>query len=212
MYEPAKEEMLRNGDACTDIHNNCSGKHSFMLAAAKYLQADGSYLPIEHEVQQRILQRVQERTHNAVVDTVIDGCGAPCFVLPLQGMATAWAALGVEMQRGASSLGKIGQAMMNQARYVSGTERLDLAINQFKNEDLVTKIGAEGLLCGAYPNHGLGFAIKVRTGLATPRPLATLEVLNRWFPNILPSNTADFWTTIPNVVGKPVGRIEALWK
>jgi L-asparaginase II len=212
IYEPAKEAMLGRGEACTDIHNNCSGKHSFMLAAAKHLGADENYLPVEHEVQKRILERIQERTNGTVVDTVVDGCGVPCFVLPLQGMATAWAALGNEMQNGTSSLGKIGQAMMHEARYVSGTQRLDLAINQFKTEPMVTKIGAEGLICGTYPDRGLGFAIKVRTGLGSVRPLAAVEVLNHWFPDNLPPKTADLWATILNVAGNPVGRVEACWE
>ncbi len=212
LHQPTKETMLRLQKPFSAIHNNCSGKHSFMVAATNELDAHENYLPISHPVQVRILERIQERTHDGVADTVIDGCGVPCFVLPLEKMATAWATLGVEMSQSTSSLGKIGRAMAAQPQFVSGTGRLDLALYQALPEPLVTKIGAEGLICGAYPQRGLGFALKVRTGVSAMRPLALWETLNHWFSFNLRTSAISNWVTVSNVVGKAVGKIIPRWE
>ena len=102
--------------------------------------------------------------------------------------------------------------MKQSPQFVSGKNRLDLTIAQFSTLEIVTKIGAQGLLCGALPQQDLGFAIKVHTGVGDIRPLAAYHTLNRWFAGSLTPPIHDRWVDIKNVVGKNVGRLEANWQ
>ena len=205
VHLPTKERMLALGQPCRAVHNNCSGKHAFMLAASQSLGAPSNYLDPSHPVQQRIELNIAKRTHSPLLPSVTDGCGVPCFVLPLRGMAAAWASLGEEMNHQERPLGRIGVAMTNAPHLVSGTDRLDSGVAQFRTSPLLTKVGAGGLICGALPGRDLGFAIKVRTGVGEMRPVATWAVLNQWFPGILSEEGLTPWLGIKNVAGAEVG-------
>ena len=76
--------------------NNCSGKHSAMLAHAKMrgLPLD-TYLQNDHPIQQDILAGFAEMCQYPVekVELGIDGCSAPTFAVPLYNGALAFARL-----------------------------------------------------------------------------------------------------------------------
>ncbi len=74
----------------TPNFNNCSGKHTAMLAHAKMrgLPLD-TYLDINHPIQQDILTAFAEMCgiERDQVELGIDGCSAPNFAVPLQNAA-----------------------------------------------------------------------------------------------------------------------------
>ena len=85
------------GERPRAIHNNCSGKHAGMLAAALQLGLDpGGYERPDHPLQQEI-KRILSESCGVDLDRAeigIDGCSVPTFALPLASLATGFARLG----------------------------------------------------------------------------------------------------------------------
>ncbi len=199
------------------LHNNCSGKHSFMAAACAAQGWDANYLSPTHPLQTRISSRMNERAGGNVQGVVIDGCGLPCFVLPLSGMARAWAQVAVAMARagaqgsapGDENLGTIGRAMHQHPLLMSGSDAFDGWLNQ--HTPLLSKVGAQGLLCAALPDQGVGIAIKIRSGADAVRPVAAWHVLREWFAASVAGELPERFSGVKNVVGKSVGENHACW-
>jgi L-asparaginase II len=93
---PAFKRLIANDEAPTPIRNNCSGKHSAMLAYAKMrgLPLD-NYLDFDHPIQQDILASFADMCllPPNQVQLGIDGCSAPNFAVPLYNAALAFARL-----------------------------------------------------------------------------------------------------------------------
>ncbi|MEZ4251107.1 MAG: asparaginase [Polyangiales bacterium] len=60
----------------------------------------------------------------------------------------------------------------------SGTGRTDLDVVRHVREPVAVKIGAQGLFCLAFPERGLGVALKVHSGSGDALPAATSAVLS----------------------------------
>ncbi len=213
VHPPAHHESMRalyaRGELPSALHNNCSGKHAFMAAAALALGADSDYRAASHPLQRRIRARLDERTGGAIQQTVIDGCGIPCFVLPLSAMARAWAQLADQVRRNDGSvLARIGAAMCAHPVLMSGTEAFDGWLIQRAN--VIAKVGAQGLLCVAFLDQGMGAAIKIGSGADIARPAAAVALLSRWFPGIIDPSEADRFCAVTNAVGARVGDVRAV--
>ncbi|MGC4070115.1 MAG: asparaginase [Polyangiaceae bacterium] len=204
----AMQALYARGEQASVLHNNCSGKHSFMAAAAIAMGAPVNYLPEEHPLQRRIRERLDERTGGGVQTTVIDGCGLPCFVLTLSAMARAWAQLASDIQRNATSeLGLIRRCDVQAPPAHERQRRVRrLLICEAK---VVAKVGAQGLLCVAFPQQGLGAAIKIDSGVDAARPAATLTLLEQWFPGLVRGDAREQFCMLTNVAGVRVGEIAA---
>lgn len=210
VHEPSANALVRVDAAPTAIHNNCSGKHSFMAAACRAMGWAEDYRDADHPLQVAILESVQRRTGGAVVDRVIDGCGVPCFVLPLSGMARAWAVAAVATRTGDGPLGAVGRAMLAEPWFASGSGAVDGEWMRTARRPMLAKVGAEGLLCVGFPETGLGMAIKVHSGSSLARVVAVRAVMQRWFPEWVPSENSAA-TTLYNCVGRPCGEVVAEW-
>ena len=209
---PLHAPTARTVAAPEPVHNNCSGKHAYMVAATRRLGAPPDYLPPDHPLQRAILARVQERTAGAVEGVVTDGCGVPCFVLSLDGMATAWAALADAVTADTPQpLARIGRAMARHPEMVSGEDRLDLRLARAARRPLITKVGAMGLICAALPDSGEGVALKVESGSDDARAVAIAAVLERWFPGLLDPTPLAEHAIVRNVAGRVVGEHRAVW-
>ncbi len=179
------EELLRSGREIAAVHNNCSGKHSGMLALAKHLGADlDTYLNLEHPVQQRILAAVSELCEIRKQDIAIgiDGCGVPVFGMPVIKMALAYAKLadpsGLPEARQAA-LTRIRQAMLSHPNLVAGTERFCTALMEAGGGVVIGKAGAEGIYCVGLPEAGVGLALKIDDGNARAAYPAVVEALSQ---------------------------------
>ena len=199
--QSAQQVYLRRGEDFTHRHNNCSGKHVFMLAAAKEFYGDPSnYLEPEHPLQRAIRQLLGEFGE---IRYAVDGCGAPCFISHLSTLARAWLSLASLKN---PTISRIRTAMRTQPWYYSGTDRLDYMLAR-EGRGLLTKVGAAGLLGGVLLDTGIAFALKVRDGSDLARPLATLEILER-----LGYHRSSNETLMRhNAVGEPVGHWESHW-
>jgi L-asparaginase II len=184
----AARQLEKEGMPFTQLHNNCSGKHTGMLLTAVYrgLPLENYYEP-EHPVQTEILAVVRRMADlNGEVPSAIDGCNAPTFGVPLRSLALAFARLvdpGVapEADIAAASTRIVG-AMIAHPEMVGGTKRFDSDLLRTGRGKLVCKIGAEAvygigvLPCERYPR-GLGVALKVEDGSYRGLGPAVVETL-----------------------------------
>ena len=177
--------MARAGERRRELHN-CSGKHAGMLLACVRQGWElEAYRGREHPLQGRVHEAVLSGTGLDGVKVGIDGCGVPVHGMPLSGMATLFARLARPERLGAVEDGarRAVAAMVAEPYLVAGRERLDTAVMQAAPR-IAVKAGAEGLVCAALLDRGLGLAVKVEDGAwragdpAAVRALRQLDALD----------------------------------
>lgn len=170
LSKEAANQLLRNQQEPTEVHCNCSGKHSGMLALAQHMGWDvANYLSIEHPVQQAMRRSMATFAGMEEADIAIgvDGCGVPVFGLPVYNMALAWAHLTRPDALGAANANaarRITQAMTACPMLIAGTGRLCTGLMTHLNGRLVAKSGAEGVYCAGILEQGIGIAVKIEDG------------------------------------------------
>jgi L-asparaginase II len=202
MHEPSARALAAEGRTCTTLHSNCSGKHTFMLAACAARGWDPDYRPIAHPLQQGNRDGLAGWMGHVPEDGV-DGCSIPTFHAPLSAMARAFARLAAAMADHDGLAGRVGWAMNAHPEYTSGDDRLDLAVVRGATRPLAVKVGAEGLFCIAIPEERAGLVVKVHTGNADALAVAVRSVLETHWPGILPGEWR--WDVVKNVAGAVVG-------
>ena len=166
----ARNDLFAAALKPSPIHNNCSGKHAGMLAVAKALGAPArGYWQADHPVQQLVKSHVQRLIGQQLLPghCAIDGCSIPTYAAPLKSFALGFARMasgaGIDREdRKASQV--IFDAMLKNPFLVGGTGSFDSDAMEMFGEELVCKIGAEGVYCGLLPRKGLGFALKCGDG------------------------------------------------
>lgn len=200
---PAFKSLILSGGLPTPIRNNCSGKHTAMLAHAKMRGLPlEDYLDINHPVQRDILASFADMCLIPSEEIVlgIDGCSAPNFAVPLYNAALGMARLcdphDLSEQR-AEACHKITSAMTSHPEMVSADGEFDCELMRAGEGRIVCKRGAEGYqIIGLMPgvlgegSPGAGIAFKVSDGDASRRdmnlessvrvrPAVTLEILRQ---------------------------------
>jgi L-asparaginase II len=208
-HPAARKAAIRATDHARALWNNCSGKHAFMAGACRACGWERDYRPVAHPLQAAILARVTERA-GAAVETVVDGCGVPCFVLPIGAMGRAWAGLAEEMAAGTSVLGRIARAMAAHPVEIGGEGSIDTAVMRGARQPVVAKVGAEGLINVAIPHERASVTVKVRTGDGSARAVALGALLDRWFPGLVDPAVFAPFAEVRNVVGALVGHRAAV--
>ena len=213
VHSGADHALVRERQEPSALHNNCSGKHTFMAAGAAQLKGAPDYRDPAHPLQVHIRALVEARCDPHLVKNVsIDGCGVPTFNMSIDAMATAWAQMAAAMNDEEALLGRIGWAMNAHPELVSGTDRQDLAQMLHATEPITTKVGAMGLSCIAIPGQEEGIAIKVLSGNPEARAIAVQAVLEHWYPGLLPLSATDPWRIVTNCVQDVVGERRAEWR
>jgi L-asparaginase II len=177
-------------------HNNCSGKHTAMLALA---QRNGwpinGYERAEHPVQQAMLNQVALWTgvRPSEIDVAVDGCGAAVFGLPLDRMARAYARLALAAGRGEENPSRVVNAMVKNPFLIGGTDRFDSVLMEETEGRVLAKVGAEGVHSAVILESGIGVAVKVEDGNARAQYPALLKLLQELgaLSDPLPSRLAD---------------------
>lgn len=170
LYPAAAAAMHRAGRKPTEVHSNCSGKHSGMLTLARHRGWDVSnYISLEHPVQQAMLDAMARFSglEKEEIEIGIDGCGVPVFGLPVYNMAWAWARLSDPSAFSASTqqaAARIRAAMTAWPVMVAGTGRLCTDLMTRLNGRLIAKSGAQGVYCAALLDKGIGIALKIEDG------------------------------------------------
>ena len=183
LYEPAAKALEEAGLPFSEIHCNCSGKHSGMLITAKYLGEDlSTYYTREHNVQKRITAMIGDLCDVAPESIVLgtDGCGVPVHALPLRNFAMGIARLAkpecLEGPR-ADYARRITAAMRKYPLMMSGTGRIDAALMEHLN--VYAKSGADGYYIVGLMDQGIGIAVKIDDGNGDVRNMVVVEVLRQ---------------------------------
>ncbi len=194
-------------------HNNCSGKHTAMLALAQHngWPTEG-YERAEHPVQKAMLNQVALWTglRCSEIDVAIDGCGAAVFGLPLDKMARAYSRLALAAQRGEEIPARIVNAMVKNPFLIGGTDRFDSVLMEESEGRILAKVGAEGVHSAVVLESAIGVAVKVEDGNPRAQYPAMIRVLQELdaLPQQLPPRLADILhKPIRNSRGDVVGEI-----
>jgi L-asparaginase II len=191
---PTVEAMRARGEVPTPNRNNCSGKHTGMLAYARMRGLPiADYINPEHPVQKAILGALSEMCgmDPQQVQIGTDGCSVPNFAIPLRNAALGFARLSDPRdlsQDRAAACRRITSAMMANPVMVRGAGRFDTRLMEVCTKRLVAKSGAEGYMAlgimagvlGA-ESPGLGIVFKVSDGDLSVRD-ATGNFRNRVRP------------------------------
>jgi L-asparaginase II len=192
VHEPmdaaALREMIRSGASPTALHHNCSGKHAAMLATAVHLwEPTVGYWRPEHRVQVRIKRALEDLADCKLGPDVrgVDGCSVPNWAMPLAGLACAFARFatgeGPSAER-ADACRRITQACWAHPDLVAGPGRLDTLMMERLAGQVLLKSGAEGVYCGAFPEQGLGFALKIDDGGKRAAEAVAVHLIARFYP------------------------------
>jgi L-asparaginase II len=217
VHEPLSKrgaKLVRDsGAGPTRLHNNCSGKHAAMLARAHLQQwPTAGYERGSHPVQEGCLAAVAKWTGVPAdrIPCAVDGCGVPVFVLSLEAMARAYAALACGWTTRHELPRRVGDAMLTRPFLVGGSDRFDTILMEASEGKILSKIGAEGVQCAALMDEGWGIAIKVEDGSPRAQYPALLHLLQQLtsMPEPLPARLEEYARTrVRNTRGEIVGEV-----
>lgn len=198
VHDPFDRQTARRlrerGERPGILRNNCSGKHTGMLALALHLGAPvETYDQLDNPVQQAILRTVELFSGVAAerIPVGVDGCGVPVFGMPVRAMALMYARLVAPSRdliddETVRACERLVGAMRAHPEMVGGTaERFDTEVMRATNGGAVSKVGAEGvytagvLPCESWPE-GLGLAFKIDDGEdRRARPTVAIEAFRQ---------------------------------
>ena len=176
-----RERMIRDHAAPSQMHNNCSGKHTGFLTLNRHLGGSAEYVDPEHPVQQAVRSSFDEVTGVTSPGYGIDGCSAPNFATSLRGLATAmarFAAAKGNTARGQAMV-RLRQAMAAHPDLVAGEGRACTELMRAMGGEVAIKTGAEGVFVAMLPARGLGVALKIVDGATRASECAIVAILSR---------------------------------
>jgi L-asparaginase II len=180
--DAARAALRARGERPTVLHNNCSGKHTAMLAACLALgQPTAGYERPNHPLQLEIHAHVRASMGVNFLETGVDGCSVPCFRMPLANAALGMARLAAP---GTSpeyrDVFEIEYAAMrSHPTLIAGTGLIDTLLMTHVG-GIVSKIGAESFMLVAVresPHGPFGMAMKIEDGGERARDVAMLEII-----------------------------------
>lgn len=182
-WEPSIAELYRTGRQPTAAHNNCSGKHSGFLTAARHMGVPTKgYVGYDHPVQQG-LRRIMGEMMDLDLDRApwgYDGCSIPTLAIPLDRIALGMARFAdpsSQSDERRTACRRILGAVARHPVMIAGTTRFCTKVIEVTGERALIKTGAEGVYCAALPTLGLGVALKVDDGAGRAAEVAMGEIL-----------------------------------
>jgi len=208
--------LHRSGRRPGPATNNCSGKHSGMLAlACRCGWETRGYVGRSHPVQREVRAAIEDVCGTAASEDACgtDGCSIPTWALPLRALARGFARFGSGEGLGperAKAAARLRAAVAAEPFYVAGTGRFCTEIMGRLGERVFVKTGAEGVFCAAIPSRGLGVALKIDDGAGRAAEVAMAALIGR-LAELSPGDEEALarWTAprLSNWKGLPVGEI-----
>jgi len=168
------------------LRHYCSGKHAAFLATCKKLNWPiENYLKGNHPLQVEIFRIVSDLLEIPSSDIYAerDDCGAPTLYLKLIEIAKLYSILSSSEN---AELEQISRSMVMNPVLISGKNYFDTEIIKASHGQLISKGGAEGILCMSKLNEGLGLALKVEDGSKRAKHAVGLHLLKQleWITNL----------------------------
>lgn len=160
------------------VYNNCSGKHSGMLAVCRTMGWPvENYLDYHHPIQRLIIEKIKKYGHVKEVPLARDGCSAPVFYVTLSAMARMY----LELAMGSdAALEQIYGIMTGNPYLIAGHGRFDTILMTAGKGKYLTKVGAEGVQgCAVRMSDGrrYGINLKVLDGAGRASGVLLLTIL-----------------------------------
>ena len=193
LEEASARALARVADEPSPLHNNCSGKHAGFLSVARHLGLDTTgYVAPDHPVQKRVTATLAEvcGVRLSAANRATDGCSIPTYAVPLASLAAGFARIGTGASLSAgrqASFERLRQAVADNPLLIAGPGRFDSRVAATCGARVFLKSGAEGVLCAAIPEAGLGIALKAEDGALRGSEVAMAELLLK----MLPAPTAE---------------------
>ena len=185
IHAPSAQALARSGREPSALHNNCSGKHAGFLCVACAMEANpAGYADPAHPVQRAVKAAIEGIAGVALEDRsrAMDGCSVPTWALPLEKLAHGFARFGtgrgLDPHR-AEAAARIRAACAANPYLVAGTGRFCTRVMAHFGGRVLVKGGAEGVLCGALPEAGLGIAVKCDDGAARAAEVVMAALISR---------------------------------
>ena len=174
--EMERAAWIAAGRPATSLAQNCSGKHSAMLATCVAAGWDtATYRDPQHPLQQLIKQTLAEVSGEPVAATGIDGCGAPVMAVSLTGLARAFSRIAAAP--GGTDETRVADAMRAFPECIGGTRRDATALMRGV-PGLIAKDGAESVYAVGLAD-GRAIALKIADGGQRARPIVMVAALRR---------------------------------
>ena len=174
--ETERTEWIAAGRKATSLAQNCSGKHSAMLATCVAAGWDtATYRDPLHPLQQLIEQTLADVSGESVAATGIDGCGAPVMAVSLTGLARAFSRIAAAPK--GTDEAKVADAMRAFPECTGGTRR-DVTTLMRGVPGLIAKDGAESVYAVGLAD-GRAIALKIADGGQRARPVVMVAALRR---------------------------------
>ncbi len=170
-----QNEMLLSGEKETQIHNNCSGKHTMMLGLCKLNNWDlKTYDDINHPLQQAVKKKIYELCEiEEEYPITKDGCGVPIMSMPLENMLKGFLNLFSD-----DKYSKLKSAFLNNPYLIGGEDRTDTKIIE-NSQNILAKVGAGGLCIVINTKINEGFIVKINDCNMQAREFAVVEFLKK---------------------------------
>ena len=137
--EPTARRLLASGGVPKPIHNNCSGKHSAMLATCAVMgwPLDG-YMELDHPCQQAVTAAMAEMLGIDLSQAPrgIDGCGLTTYGVTLLALASGFVTAASD-----PAFRRCQDAMAAHPFLVAGTRKFDTALLEAAGDTVTAKIG-----------------------------------------------------------------------
>lgn len=213
--DKAARALIKAGRSPRAIHNNCSGKHAGMLAAAVQLGLDPrGYERPDHPLQVLVAGIISDTcgVRLELTGMGVDGCSLPTWSLPLAALARGFARFGTG--RGlaptrAAAAGRLMQACFAAPVLVAGEGRFDTIAMGALAPELFVKGGAEAVHCATLPALGLGIALKIDDGAKRADERALAELLAALLPQARSALAEQLDGEVLNWRGINIGKIRA---
>ncbi|HET7714415.1 MAG TPA: asparaginase [Bauldia sp.] len=183
MSSLAERILIRAGHPPGPLHNNCSGKHAGFICTACHLGIDpkGYVLP-DHPVQREVTAALADLTGTELgeANRGVDGCSIPAYAIPLERLARAFAIMATGKELApvrAAAAKRILEACMTEPFMVAGSGRFCTDVMPLFPGRVFVKGGAEGVYCAAFPEAGLGVALKIDDGAGRASEVAMAAVI-----------------------------------
>lgn len=187
-HPPSADALVRAGRAASALHNNCSGKHASFLCVARHLGVDERrYVEPSHPVQRAVKSTIENLAGVTLGQDhcAVDGCSVPTWAVPLASLAQAFARFGTGhglSTARADAAARLRSACARQPFFVAGTGRFATVAMERLRERAFVKGGAEGVVCCALPDQGLGIAFKCDDGAGRASEAIMAALMIRLMP------------------------------
>tara|TARA_Y100001978_G_scaffold46062_1_gene41094 strand:- start:52 stop:1017 length:966 start_codon:yes stop_codon:yes gene_type:complete len=188
------------------LNHYCSGKHAAFLATCKKLNWPlNTYLKSEHPLQIEIFRIISDllKIPTSEISAERDNCGAPTLYLKLVEIANLYSILSSSEN---AELEQISRAISSNPVLISDNNYFDTEIIKASYGKIISKGGAEGILCLGKLREGIGLALKVEDGSKRAKHAAGLHLLKQldWITSIRIQDIEDKIFSLPEDVNLEV--------